>query len=80
MGKAQHSIRFYDFGPFRIDVASRQLLRSGQLISLTPKAFELLSVLVQNAGAVVEKQDLLNAVWPGVSVDEGILSVNIASV
>ena len=50
---------FYEFGRFRIDTADRALLRDGEPVSLTPKAFEMLLVLIQNSGRVMEKNELM---------------------
>ena len=69
----------FEFGPYRLDAAERSLQRRGQPVTLTPKALDVLSVLVRNAGAVVEKDRLLEAVWPNTFVEEGILAVNVAT-
>src|SRR5262245_57067131 len=76
---AAHPKHFYEFGPFRIDVSERTLSRNGQIIGITPKAFEVLLVLVQNRGETVDKEILLNRVWPDSFVEEGILAVNITA-
>ena len=67
----------YDFGPFRLDVSKRVLTRAGETISLTPKATEILLILVENAGELVEKDELLKEVWPNSFVEEANLSQNI---
>jgi DNA-binding winged helix-turn-helix (wHTH) protein/TolB-like protein/tetratricopeptide (TPR) repeat protein len=69
----------YDFGPFRIDPAERLVLREGHRVRLTPKAFDTLLVLVQNAGHLVDKSELMQAVWGDSFVEEGILTVEIAA-
>jgi DNA-binding winged helix-turn-helix (wHTH) protein len=51
--------RYYEFGLFRIDAGRHLLLREGETVPLTPKAFETLLVLVRRAGQLVEKDDLL---------------------
>jgi TolB-like protein/DNA-binding winged helix-turn-helix (wHTH) protein/Flp pilus assembly protein TadD len=66
--------RFYQFGPFRLDPAERVLRREGQPLLLPPKDVEVLIVLVQRAGHIVEKEELLQKVWPGVFIEEGNLS------
>src|SRR4029079_3362545 len=58
----------YEFGPFRFDAARRALYRDGEFQPLTPKAAELLFVLLEEAGRVVTKEQLLERVWPGVVV------------
>jgi TolB-like protein/Tfp pilus assembly protein PilF len=67
----------YAFGPFVLDVADRSLKRAGTPISLTPKQFDLLMALVENAGRLVEKDALLAKVWPDVAVEEGNLSKGV---
>ena len=54
----------HEFGSFRLDSAERLLLRAGQPVSLTPKAFDLLVYLVDHAGRLVTKQALMSALWP----------------
>ena len=71
--------RSYDFGPFRVDLAKRLLFRDGELVALTPKAFETLVVLVQNNGAVLLKEELIESVWPDTVVEEGSLNRNIST-
>src|SRR4029078_7031742 len=65
------------FGPYVLDVADRSLKRAGAPISLTPKQFDLLVVLVENAGRLVEKDALLKKVWPDVAVEEGNLTKGV---
>lgn len=69
----------YEFGQFALEVAERRLLQAGQAVPLTPKAYDLLVVLVRNAGRLVTKRDLLEQVWPESFVEEGILSVHVSS-
>ena len=68
----------YEFAPFRLDPAERRLLRAGEPVALTPKCFDLLVVLVENSGHLLEKSDLLARVWPDQFVEEGSLSFNIS--
>lgn len=68
----------YDFGPFQLDTAEHCLLRDGQPVPLTPKVFDLLKVLVQNNGRLVEKDELLKEIWPDSFVEEGNLNRNIS--
>ena len=70
--------RTFAFGPFVLNITERQLLRSGEEIPLTPKAFETLSFLVTNHGHMVSKKDLLQMVWPDSIVEENNLSQNIS--
>ncbi len=69
---------FYDFGPFRLDPGQRVLLRHGELIPVAPKAFDTLLALVESEGRVLEKDELLKAVWPDSFVEEGSLAQNIS--
>ena len=71
--------RIYRFGPFVLDVSDRSLKRDGAAIPLTPKAFDLLVTLVENAGRLVEKDALLRTVWPDVAVEEGSLTKGVFS-
>lgn len=68
----------YEFGPFQVDIAEHSLLRDGKPVSLTPKVFDLLRVLVQNNGRLVEKDELLKEVWPDSFVEEGNLNRNVS--
>jgi DNA-binding winged helix-turn-helix (wHTH) protein len=71
--------KVFEFDGFRLDTASLTLAHGSQLIDLPPKALEILSVLVSNAGSVVLKDDLLNLVWPDAIVEEGNLTVHVSS-
>ncbi len=68
---------FYEFGPFKLDRGERILVRNGEPVSLTPKAFDTLLLLVRNSGHVVTKDDLMREVWPETYVEEGNLAQNI---
>ena len=68
----------YDFGPFRLDLGERMLLRDGAYVSLTPKAFETLVVLIERHGRIVEKDELLRQIWPDTFVEEGTLVKNVS--
>lgn len=67
----------YEFGPFRLDPDKAMLLREGQPLAITPKAFETLLALVRRNREVVTKDELMKAVWPDAFVEEGNLSQNI---
>jgi DNA-binding winged helix-turn-helix (wHTH) protein/TolB-like protein len=69
--------RFYEFGPFRASVNDRLLWRDGQIVPLTPKAFELLLALLESSGRVISKEDLISQVWADSFVEEANLSRNI---
>jgi TolB-like protein/Tfp pilus assembly protein PilF len=70
--------RFYEFGRFRLDPTGRVLFRGERPILLPPKAADTLLFLVQNAGNVVEKQQLLSHVWHDAFVEEGSLTRTIS--
>ena len=74
----QQNNRSYEFGRFRLNTAERVLLREGELVSLTPKVFDILLTLVENSGQVVSKEDLMKRVWPDTYVEEGNLTQNIS--
>jgi Tol biopolymer transport system component/DNA-binding winged helix-turn-helix (wHTH) protein len=69
---------FYEFGPFRLNVADRLLLRNGEVVPLTPKVFDLLLVLVSHHGRLLGKDELIKAVWHDTFVEEGNLSWNVS--
>lgn len=71
--------RFHDFGPFRVDASRRLLLRDGDPVALTPKAFDILMVLLRNADRIVEKDELMKLVWPNTVVEENNLTRNVSS-
>jgi Tol biopolymer transport system component/DNA-binding winged helix-turn-helix (wHTH) protein len=70
--------RFYSFGPYSLDATAKVLLCRNQPVHLTLKAVETLLVLVQNAGQVLTKEEIMTAVWPDRVVDEANLAQNIA--
>lgn len=68
----------YEFGRFRLDGTGRVLLRGDEAVPLSPKAADVLLLLVQNAGSVVEKKELLKSVWQDTFVEEGSLTRTIS--
>jgi DNA-binding winged helix-turn-helix (wHTH) protein/Flp pilus assembly protein TadD len=68
----------YEFGSFHLDGAERLLLRDGKLVPLAPKAFDTLLALVESQGRVLEKDEILKAIWPDTFVEEGSLAQNIS--
>ena len=68
----------YEFGTFQLDPPERLLLCEGQPVSLPPRAFDLLVVLVERRGHLVEKEELLREVWAGSFVEESNLAVNVS--
>ncbi len=70
--------QLYEFGPFRLDATEHVLLRDGEPVSLTPKAFDTLLALVQNSGHLLGKDQLMKLVWPDAVVEENNLNQNIS--
>src|SRR5262245_16945667 len=68
----------YRFDLFELDPLRRVLLRDGKPIALKPKIFETLLVLVQNSGRVMDKDELMQQVWPDTVVEEVNLAHNIS--
>ena len=68
----------YQFGPFHLDVRERRLSRGSEVIPLRLKVFDTLLVLVENAGRLVTKQELLDTVWPETTVEENNLNHNVS--
>jgi len=73
------STEVFEFGPFRLEAETRSLFREGEFVSLQPKAAEMLCALVESAGRVVTKEQLLERVWAGVVVEEGAIANNISA-
>lgn len=69
----------YRIGPFQLELQSRELLREGERIPLTPKAFDLLLYFVENPQRVVSKDELFERIWPETTVSESTLSSTICS-
>jgi Tol biopolymer transport system component/DNA-binding winged helix-turn-helix (wHTH) protein len=67
----------YGFGPFRLDTARRTLLRNGELVALSSRAFDILLTLVESRGGLVEKDALMALVWPDAIVEEGNLTFHV---
>ena len=67
----------YEFGPFRLEPAERKLLRGCEVVALTPKVFDMLVMLVRNNGHLLEKDELIQLLWPDSFVEEGNLSNNV---
>lgn len=69
----------YEFGPFRLYPDEGLLLRHGDSVRLTPKAFETLVLFVRNPGHVLDKDELMEKLWPDTFVEEVNLAKNISS-
>jgi DNA-binding winged helix-turn-helix (wHTH) protein/Tfp pilus assembly protein PilF len=75
-GKTRH---FFEFDAFRVEVEERRLWRDGELVTLSPRAFDILAALVQNSGQTIDKNALMKAVWTDAFVEEGNLNHHISS-
>lgn len=69
----------YSFAEFEVDTAKRLLLKNAEVVSLNPKAFDLLVVLLENRGHIVTKEELLKTVWPDQFVEENNLTVHVSA-
>ena len=67
----------YEFGPFRFDRRTLLLSRDGRAIHLSPKASQLLLLLLEARGEMVSKDELISALWPRTFVEEGNLPFQI---
>lgn len=70
--------RVLTFPPYQLDPLQRLLTSDGQPIPLTPKEFDTLWVLVEAAGRVVDKEELIKQVWPNCFIGDGSLARNIS--
>ncbi len=68
----------YEFGAYRLDVQGRILFKEGDHVALPPKVAELLVALVQAAGRVLTREQLLQSLWPDTVVEEGSLTSHIS--
>src|SRR6185295_8734572 len=75
----RHASRIYEFKEFRLIPAERLLLRNGGTVPLTHKVFDILLLLVRHSGQLVEKQEMLEAVWPEQFVEEHNLTVSVSA-
>ncbi len=74
----RRALHYYEFGAFRVNVTERLLQRGNELVPLTPKVFDTLLVLVENTGHVLEKNHLMQHLWPDSFVEESSLTQNIS--
>jgi Tol biopolymer transport system component/DNA-binding winged helix-turn-helix (wHTH) protein len=72
--------QLYEFGPFRLDVDERLLMRDERTAPLPPKVFDTLLLLVENSGRLVGKDELMQSLWPDTFVEESNLTQNISQV
>src|SRR6267154_2081390 len=67
------------FGPFELNVAERSLKKANQVIPLGGRAYDILIALLENAGEIVGKGELIARAWPDVTVEEGSLRVHLSA-
>ena len=70
----------YEFGAWEIDLARRELRSRGQPVPLGGRAFDIVEVLIQSAGELVTKDELMSCVWPNVTVGDNTLQVHVWAV
>ncbi len=73
----ESTARCFNFGNFTLDVEKRLLLRDGEPVPLTPKAFDTLALLVRRSGHVVGKDELLQEIWADAFVEESTIAQNV---
>lgn len=71
--------RLYEFGPYRVDTTDRLLLKEGKVVPLSPKVFDILLAFVERSGRVLDKDELMQEVWPDTFVEEGNLARNVST-
>ena len=69
----------YEFGHFRLDTAGRMLLRDGQYVPLSPKAFDTLQALVARGGRIADREELIKEIWPDTFVEDVSLAKSIST-
>jgi DNA-binding winged helix-turn-helix (wHTH) protein/lipopolysaccharide biosynthesis regulator YciM len=70
--------KIYEFGSFKLDSAEHTLSQDDEIVSLTPKVFDTLLILIENSGHLVEKDEILEKVWKDTIVEEANLAKNIS--
>src|SRR6266487_2957243 len=71
--------RIYEFDDFRVDTGQFLITRSGRTKAMTPTVFRILLVLLEHAGEVVTKEQLMKSVWSDSFVEEGNLNRNVST-
>ena len=70
----------YERGQWQVDLRRRELLSDGVAVPIGARAFEIVELLVQSVNELVTKNDILNGVWPGVTIGENTLQVHISAI
>ena len=76
----EEKAQIYRFDNFRLDVRNRELLCDGRRVTLPAKAFDMLVVLIESGGRLIEKDELFNRVWPDQIVEESNLTVHVSAI
>jgi pimeloyl-ACP methyl ester carboxylesterase/DNA-binding winged helix-turn-helix (wHTH) protein len=71
--------KIYGFGTFQLDAAERLLFDGERILTISPKTFDVLLILIENAGHIVSKERLLEEVWDNAFVEENNLAQNISA-
>ncbi len=74
---SRYSRQIFEFGHFSLDVERTRLTRDGELVSLPPKAVSLLTILIRNQGRAVEKEELMETIWPDMAVEDSNLTQTV---
>ena len=72
--------QFYEFGPFILDTVQHLLLKAQEAVTLTPKTYDALLVLVRNSGRMLSKEELMAALWPDSFVEESNLTQQVSMI
>ncbi|MEP6901946.1 MAG: winged helix-turn-helix domain-containing protein, partial [Actinomycetota bacterium] len=73
------SFRYYEFDEYKIDARRRLLFKNGERVSLSARIFDLLLVLVQNEGRILDHDELLDKVWEGMFVEQSNLKKSVSA-
>jgi DNA-binding winged helix-turn-helix (wHTH) protein/TolB-like protein/Tfp pilus assembly protein PilF len=69
--------KIYEFGDFRLIPGEDLLLHNGKQLTLNPKAFAVLALLVENHGHLVQKSEIIDQIWEGAFIEEGVISKSV---
>ena len=77
---APHRASVFDSGSWELDLARRELRTNGVAVPLGVRAFDIVEVLVQSAGELVTKDEIMRRVWSRAIVEESTLQVHISAI
>jgi sigma-B regulation protein RsbU (phosphoserine phosphatase) len=78
-GLLRKDTHVYEFGSFRLEAGERRLMREGEAVPLTKKIFDLLLLLVQNSGHLIEKEEIMHEIWSDSIVEDNNLTVSMSA-